>query len=432
MLDLTSAGLILDGFGVIISGGCDSEGNVYQPFVLTDNGLEGMVGVTVLRSNAAAYYCQELTLVDGINHTVTGTRNPAKGTVYITPKDKIDKENFAESIYNGAIATMDTDADGNFTFEGIAGSNGNIYVWSPTSISYATMTGGLSCGTTSPGGGGNTPGEPTGDYVVGTDFTVSSEYDNNVVTIHGTCPTDMQHIYVSANAFDGVAPSTVIYQTTCAIDNGTFTAMFGNATEPLFNGVTYCVWGYTNQEDGEIAITSIECSDSGVCLSGDTLITMADGSDRRMDEIQVGDLVMSQHGEPTIVEVASRGLFNTHHILYTFENGTVIDETHAHRFYNVEQGFWQNLEKWEIGEHAVTIDGLEVALLSKEVIHERAEMFGIWTESGSYYANGLLSGLAKCNQPLVEDASAEKAIDMMTSLAEHQLLELLGLEGLLP
>ena len=111
----------------------------------------------------------------------------------------------------------------------------------------------------------------------------------------------------------------------------------------------------------------------------------------------------------------------------------MIDEIHDHRFYNCEAGFWQLLRLWHIGDHARRQDGAEVALVSVERVDEPAEMFGLWTASRDYWANGLLSGETAANQALLADARLEQAAEMMASLEERAILQLLGgLEDLLP
>lgn len=171
---------------------------------------------------------------------------------------------------------------------------------------------------------------------------------------------------------------------------------------------------------------------SGTCLSADTLITMPDFTCKRMDEIVVGDKVMSKDGEATKVVELGRGIFNSHHTLYTFDDGTVIDEISTHRFFNETQGFYQNLEKWDIGDRAKSQNGSTPALVSVEQIDEEAECFGLWTESGTYYANGLLSGSAECNTEFIADATTEKIVDMVLSMSEIQIIRALKGEGLCP
>lgn len=192
----------------------------------------------------------------------------------------------------------------------------------------------------------------------------------------------------------------------------------------------YLVW--TPGTDGTLtaAITSVT---SNLCLAGDTLITLADGSQKRLDGVRPGDLLLAGDGTPTRAVLVRRGRWSGHHTLYRFSDGTVIDEIHAHRFFNVEQGFWQLLERWRIGDHARRRDGAEAALVSVERVDEAAEMFGLWTESRDYWANGLLSGETAANQALLADAGLEQAADMAASLGEMAILQLMGVEGgLLP
>lgn len=165
-----------------------------------------------------------------------------------------------------------------------------------------------------------------------------------------------------------------------------------------------------------------------VCLSGDTLITMHDGTEKRLDTLKKGDKVLAQDGSIDIIYEFKRGFYSPYHTLYYFDNGTVIDETHDHRFYNKTQGFWQRLKLWNIGDIALDKDNQEVALIKKEVVNEEIENFGIFTHSGTYYANGLLSGAAQCNRKLLANASTDQVVEMMTSIDEKDLLELLGLK----
>ena len=79
---------------------------------------------------------------------------------------------------------------------------------------------------------------------------------------------------------------------------------------------------------------------------------------------------------------------------------------------------------WKIGEHAIREDGQEVSLVKVTKVPERVECFGMWTESGTYFANGLLSGDASVNIPMMSDVSADKAVDMALSLNESMLMNL--------
>jgi len=167
-------------------------------------------------------------------------------------------------------------------------------------------------------------------------------------------------------------------------------------------------------------------------LSPDTLITMADRSRKRIVDIRPGELVLSRIGEPTVVTDMHRGKYFCFHTKYTFEDGTVIDETHRHRFYNVEQGFWQYLDKWNIGEHAKREDGALVALASVERIDEVGEMCGLWTEDYSYYANGLLTGETAVNKYVLQDVPVDTAAEMLATLTDNGYMRLMKWESALP
>ena len=77
-------------------------------------------------------------------------------------------------------------------------------------------------------------------------------------------------------------------------------------------------------------------------------------------------------------------------------------------------------------------DKTPVQLLRKERIEEKVEMFGIYTESGTYYANGLLSGAAFCNKELLEEAEIETMISMLSSINKEDFLKLVKWESELP
>lgn len=151
------------------------------------------------------------------------------------------------------------------------------------------------------------------------------------------------------------------------------------------------------------------------CLAADTLITMADGTQRRIDSLSVGDEVLDKQGKANTIYRIGSGLFGPH-TYYYFSDGTIINEVAKHRFYNVEQGFYQLMGLWNIGEHAINQNGELIELIKVEYGEGEKEQFGIFTVTGNYYANGLLSGQARCNTEFLADMTVEKAIDMLLSI----------------
>ena len=209
--------------------------------------------------------------------------------------------------------------------------------------------------------------------------------------------------------------------------------------EQSFNGAPYSFEApmsqYSVTEDSTYAIAwsgfynhnhpqnpSFDLSYETVCLSGDTLITLADGSKKRLDQMTTGDEVLCQDGV-TIVESLRIMPANSFYYIYHFEDGIDIKETSPHRFYNIEQDFSQKLSRWEIGEHALHEDGRHIALLSKERIVGEELKYGLYTKSGTYYANGLLSGPMFVNQPALAEASIVKVVNMVSSIDAARALK---------
>ena len=135
------------------------------------------------------------------------------------------------------------------------------------------------------------------------------------------------------------------------------------------------------------------------CLTGDTLITLADGSSKRIDQLTLDDKVLSYNPETLQLEqdeiIYTDAAENKSFIEYdkwTFEDGSIIKTVHRHRFYNVEHQAMVSMDEWKIGEHAITIDGKKIALIVHETITEEVRHYTIFTKNQNYFANRLLSG----------------------------------------
>lgn len=167
------------------------------------------------------------------------------------------------------------------------------------------------------------------------------------------------------------------------------------------------------------------------CLPGETMIATPNG-EVRLDSLKPGDQVLSSIG-PTIVSHNWGPEPVSSYIKYYFENNIVIKETAPHPFYNVDRNVYLRLPKWEIGEHALDINGNKVKLLSKEICPEPSEKYSLFTAAGDYYANGLLNGSIICNKKLLAKASGKNVVQIIKSLDQDAILQQLDLKrGFLP
>ena len=167
----------------------------------------------------------------------------------------------------------------------------------------------------------------------------------------------------------------------------------------------YCTGGVTYVEEttsyGLYKVTgngTIEIN-VGTCLTGDTLITLVDGSQKRIDEITLNDKVLSYN--PNTMKLEEDNIIYCdsnlskefiEYDIWTFENGTIIKTVHRHRLYNVEKQRMVYMDEWQLGEHAININGEKVKLINHENIKEQINHYTIFTNNQNYFANGLLAG----------------------------------------
>lgn len=135
------------------------------------------------------------------------------------------------------------------------------------------------------------------------------------------------------------------------------------------------------------------------CLTGDTLITMADGSERRIDTLTAGEQVLSYNPdtsalEPDTITYSDSDMVKTHteYDVWMLSDGTKIKTVLRHRFYNVERQSMVYMDEWNIGEHFRKSDGTTPSLVAHEKVAESVRHYTIFTDNQNYFANGCLSG----------------------------------------
>ena len=141
-----------------------------------------------------------------------------------------------------------------------------------------------------------------------------------------------------------------------------------------------------------------------VCLTGDTLIIMSDGSLKRLDEIKIGEYVLhfdfnTKTLVPCMVARIDAGKHRTSdtYELFEFEDNIVLKVVKGHMVYNQEIQHMKNIMTWEIGEHAYTVDGKFVKLINRKTVNETVLHYNMFVDSGpvygtNYFANQLLVG----------------------------------------
>lgn len=251
-----------------------------------------------------------------------------------------------------------------------------------------------------------------------TDVADATSYD---VYVDGTLKTNVQRVtgytVTFASNFSGEAyGGGELSDVTLTADTGASTPLTSAARGLVWQGVSTLTASrglannisYTNDRTGASAyfyqnltlsddITITNANDW--CLTGDTLITLADGTTKRIDAITLADKVLAYNPETMALEAdeitrCDSDKIKTHDNfdVWTFDDGTIIKTVHRHRFYNVERNAMVYMDEWNVGDHAIKIDGTKVALVNHANVQEEVRHYTIFTKNQNYFANGLLSG----------------------------------------
>lgn len=427
---ITRGSLLLDGVSVGEVFGCkDEQGNLRSKqglvTIAEDKTAKSAMLVAAITSTPTGYVFDNTKVTAGDQH-ITGTVIPVSVTVHLSA---VPGELTANALLSGEIGHTQADDTGIWGCDIHLDADNTIYAWATLPLEFSSTNAAMSIDQKpdkpDPGPDPKPEPEQPRAYTITAEFEAVADILNNATdftfeaTVSG--PADLANIKLYA--LDTDVGEYVLKESTVSGDNGNYglSASWNQSGTPYEK---FRVQAGTNDANGELSV-SVEMYEAK-CLSGDTLITLADRTERRLDELTGTEMVLGGDLHPARILRLARGLWSDRHTLYHFDDETTIDEIHEHRFYNVDQGFWQKLKNWHIGDHAKHLDGGAPALVSVEPKEERAEMFGIWVERGSYWANRLLSGDASANRPLLANATVEQAIDMAESLTEKNLMEILG------
>ena len=145
------------------------------------------------------------------------------------------------------------------------------------------------------------------------------------------------------------------------------------------------------------------------CFTGDTLVTLADLTTKRIDAVRVGDKVLSYNeitNEQVVSEVVAITSPTKNNIVkFTLSNGTIVEATTEHPFWEVNKG-WSSysppatlrdhkmkVAKIEEGDILLTQEGAEVQIVGMklDLNREYEQVHNIKLEGHyTYYANGIV------------------------------------------
>jgi hypothetical protein len=140
---------------------------------------------------------------------------------------------------------------------------------------------------------------------------------------------------------------------------------------------------------------------SVICLVEGTMVTMADGSYKAIEDIRYNDLLrvwnfdLGEFSEALPVFVKQE---ETHaeHYRFTFSDGTVL-RTVGHHVFNKQAGAFTMLVRDTTPVGTITFNefGEEVTLIAKETIEEPVRFYNVWTQ---YHLNLFAQGILTSNR----------------------------------
>lgn len=421
---ITNGSLLLD--GVSVGKGIGYKDGKGDPrfgkglVAITEDKTAKPADLAVAVTSTPVGYVFTKAVVSAVYQRITGTVIPISATVHLSA---VSGEVTPDALLRGEIGHTQPDDTGAWVYDVHLEDTSMIYAWATLPLDSSSANARISVDSVT----GNPDPEPEQPraYTITAEFESVADILNNATgftfsaTVSG--PADLANIKLYAWDTDTMEYTLMPSAVSPAGNEFILDSTWERSGTPYEK---FMVQAGTDDANGKLSV-NVNMYEAK-CLAGDTLITLADGTERRLDELTGSELVLGGDMCPARILRLARGMWSPSHTLYHFDDETVIDEIHEHRFYNVDHGFWQKLKNWHTGDHAKRLDGGTPVLVSVEPVAERAEMFGIWVERGSYWANGLLSGDASANRPLLANATVEQAIDMAESLAEKDLMRILG------
>ena len=145
---------------------------------------------------------------------------------------------------------------------------------------------------------------------------------------------------------------------------------------------------------------------SWTCLEEGTLITMADMTQKPIEEVLPGELIMGydfEKNEPTpavvLTACATTNDDKTNYLI--FENGEYVSCTNEHEFYSNTKKCFAFARDLEEGEKLLDIDGNEIELyaIHKDIYTFNFKQFyQLTTSNNTYFANGIMCAMGPGNK----------------------------------
>lgn len=206
-----------------------------------------------------------------------------------------------------------------------------------------------------------------------------------------------------------------------AVGSQTVDGTFGNphANQP------YTVYAHITTDAG--TIWSAQASGTtGLCLIAGTVITMANGTTKRIEDISYDDLIRVWDFD-TAGFATARALWikrTETAVAYnelTFSDGSILRTVDQHRIFNKQAGAftYPMTDDTPLGTITYTMAGTEAVLVSKRTVTETVDYYNVITDRHmNLFANGILTSCRFSNAYPIENMRWVKAGRQLRDRAE--------------
>ena len=247
-------------------------------------------------------------------------------------------------------------------------------------------------------------------------ITVADEYTLQITTTGFKTNDNGKPVVVNGKLYFTVSSSSnyVSTSTTSRTPNISYVFTDANNSDPInlstsFN-VVYATYKGTQYKYSDFCNGKLTTASS--CVTADTLVTLADGTQKRIDEVTSNDMLLVwdfENGEYTVVSasiICNHGYDLNKVIKLTFEDGTTVKVVNVHGFFDADLNKWvdinaENAQSY-VGHSFTKVDGdsyKAVKLVSVEISEEYVEAWSILT---AYYYNCVLEGMFTITPPATE------------------------------
>lgn len=183
----------------------------------------------------------------------------------------------------------------------------------------------------------------------------------------------------------------------------------GSGTE--YTNVKLTFSGATINMSNNIVLVTID----GTCLMEGTKILMADRTEKNIEDVVEGDLIMSydpntgEMCEAIVIANLGTGVSDDF-VNYYFDDGSFVTIFGKHCLYNSDMGTARGVDFWEPGWKCINSSGEEITYIgSEDITHVgRKRHFDLRSSNMLYFANGVLNANAlTANNMLVKRSGFE-------------------------